>query len=352
VSFWVLVQILANLTLFALVGVLWVKLNRPAKDDPRLSKGLQLLQSKISVLEDLSDRTETQVSQLTALLETKCREIQEKIVSADRQIAKIEMSAQKSLEVAKIFQDRIPHSEILERQNTIKYVKAARLAHQGLSVDEIAQQVDLSRAEIDFIAKVNRDQLQFSEEDLPAWAIAGDTEASHALPGEAAMSGVSNQAGSGLNFSMPRENFESAFSAPEPMTSALPKIDREFRAAVQQVKAEQEAAAAAHSQFAQTPSILSSAAASLGQAFMEIDLRAMTGIGGSANEADTALSSENSAAVNSRAIPNAAPAAAKGKAASQKLSEKTTITAQNSKGKTVEVRPVSFPRINVNDNLS
>jgi hypothetical protein len=169
VSFWVLVQVLLNLVLGAGVVGMWVRLSRPAKDDPRLSKGLQLLQSKISILEDLSDRTEVQVQQLTALLEQKCKEIQAKIQTSEKQMVKIDQSMQKSLEVAKIFQDRIPHTEIVERQNTIKYVKAARLAHQGLSVDEIALQSDLSRGEIEFIAKVNKDQLMFCEDSLPEW---------------------------------------------------------------------------------------------------------------------------------------------------------------------------------------
>jgi hypothetical protein len=170
VSFWGLVQLFLDLVLIASAGFLWVKLNRPAKDDPRLSKGLQLLGSKISIMEDLSDRTEAQVKQLTTLMEQKVREIQTTLVEAEKQIQKIEASMGKSLEVAKIFQDKIPHQEIIERQNTIKYVKAARLAHQGASVDEIMQQVDLPRGEVEFIAKVNRDQLQFSEADLPAWA--------------------------------------------------------------------------------------------------------------------------------------------------------------------------------------
>ena len=169
-SFWVLVQIFINLVLLAAVGFIWVRLNRPAKDDPRLARGLQLLQSKISVLEDLSDRTETQVTQLTSLMEQKCRDIQGYIHQADKQVQKIEASMGKSLEVAKIFQDKIPHQEIIERQNTLKYIKAARLAHLGHSAEDIAKQVDLSQGEIDFIAKVNRDQLQFSEDDLPAWA--------------------------------------------------------------------------------------------------------------------------------------------------------------------------------------
>lgn len=169
-SFWVLIQILLNLILLASVVGVWMRLQRPQKDDPRLSKGLQLLQSKIAVLEDLSDRTEVQVQQLTALLEQKVREVQQQVQSSEKQLQKIEQSMQKSLEVAKIFQDRIPHNEIVERQSTIKYVKAARLAHQGLSVQDIAAQVDLSLGEIEMIAKVNKDQLMFCEESLPEWA--------------------------------------------------------------------------------------------------------------------------------------------------------------------------------------
>lgn len=174
-SFWVLLQVIVNIVLIAAVIGLWIRLQKPAKDDPRLSRGLQLLQSKISVLEDLSDRTETQVNQLTALMEHKVKEIQQQILRADKAIQKIDISMGKSMEVAKIFQDRIPHKEIIERQQTIKYVKAARMAHSGATPEEISREVDLSIGEIEFIAKVNRDQLQFSEEDLPAWATEGDS---------------------------------------------------------------------------------------------------------------------------------------------------------------------------------
>lgn len=184
-SFGLLTQILIDLVLFAGVAFLWVKLMRPQKDDPRLSRGLQLLQSKIAVLEDLSDQIETQVQQLTSLIEIKAKDVQAQIVAADKQIQKIEASMAKSLEVAQIFQDRIPHQEIIERQNTVKYVKAARLAHQGRSLEEIAEEVDLSRGEIEMIAKVNRDQLQFSEEELPEWAKNGESGAGHAIGTEA-----------------------------------------------------------------------------------------------------------------------------------------------------------------------
>lgn len=274
-SFWVLIQILVNLILFAGVAAVWVRLHRPAKDDPRLSKGLQLLQSKIAVLEDLSDRTEHQVSQLTALLETKCRDIQEKIVAADRQISRIDQSAQKSMEVAKIFQDRIPHSEILERQNTIKYVKAARMAHRGASIEEIVNEVDLSRAEIEFIAKVNRDRLQFSEEDLPEWA-RGELETA-----------ATSMAPADLKFSLPRQSFESQLPPQQPVPVAMP-------APVAPIVV----------QPSQMPTT--------NQGFREIDLSGGT-------------------------------TAAKKAAA--------TTKAQTTGGKSVEIRPVSFPRIDGNKNL-
>lgn len=237
-SFWVLLQILVNLILLAGVVGMWVRLNRPPKDDPRLSKGLQLLQSKIAVLEDLSDRTETQVNQLTALLEQKVKDIQAKIQAADKQISKIEQNMQKSLEVAKIFQDRIPHTEIIERQNTVKYVKAARMAHQGMSVDEIAREVDLSRGEIEFIAKVNRDQLMFCEDSLPEWV--NDEVQQEANSSD--LSDVDN-----ISFMPPLQKeisieISTAFEVPKADKEALKKLGDAFKAACEEVKAEEKAA--------------------------------------------------------------------------------------------------------------
>lgn len=310
VSFWVLVQILLNLVLIGAVGVVWVRLSRPAKDDPRLSKGLQLLQSKISVLEDLSDRTETQVSQLTAIIEGKCREIQEKIAAADKQISRIDASAQKSLEVARIFQDRIPHSEILERQNTIKYVTAARLAHQGHPVEEIARHVDLSRAELEFIAKVNREKLQFSEEDLPDWARV--PASAEAAPNAGAGAGASEDA---VRFSLPRENFQAppvASAAPAPAAAPNPAA----------------APAYATGPYAGSVTVNANGIAGNGQTFLEIDLRAPESAP-AAPQAAAAAPAKSGAPAKS-AAPAARPA---------------TIRAQTSDGKTVEVRPVSFPRI-------
>ncbi len=168
-SLWGLVQVLVNVGFGLTLWLLWMKINRPAKEDPRLSKGLQILQSKISVLEDLSDKTETQVAQLSSLLDRKCRELNKAVMDSEKQVQLIDQSTKKSLNVAKIFQDKIPHDEIIERQRTQKYVQAARLAHQGLTANEIAEQVDLPLAEVSFIAKVNKEEKVYKESELPDW---------------------------------------------------------------------------------------------------------------------------------------------------------------------------------------
>lgn len=167
---WTLIQVVIDIALAVGMFVLWMRLRRPPQDDPRLSRGLQLLQSKITVLEDLSDRTDVQVKQLAHLLDQKTRVIQDKISEAGRHNDQIHESMQKSLEVAEIFQDKIPHEDIVERQKTIRYVKAARMANSGASLDEIASQVELPREQLELIAKFNRDQLMFDEDALPEWA--------------------------------------------------------------------------------------------------------------------------------------------------------------------------------------
>lgn len=159
-----------NVALAIGLVALWARTLRPQKEDPRLSKGLQLLQSKIAVLEDLSDRTDTQVKQLIQILEERAKGLSSKILHAQEILSKIDHSVAKSLEVADIFQDKIPHEEIIERQNTSKYVQAAKLAHEGMPTAEIAKRLDLPLSEVEFIAKVNKNELSFAPEALPKWA--------------------------------------------------------------------------------------------------------------------------------------------------------------------------------------
>lgn len=226
-SFWAISQIIVDIIFVAAIFVLFYRMFRPPKDDPRLSKGLQLLQSKIAVLEDLSDRTEVQVKQLTALMEKKIVDIQAKIEHADQMISQISGSMQKSMEVAKIFQDKIPHEEIIERQNTIKFVKAAKLANQGRSVDEIASQVDIPRGELEFIVKVNRENLSFDENKLPEWIkveVGGDLFANSLELDFAEFKGpipVGSRS-------------EQIFEVPRADQTSLAKLGEQFRAAIEQ----------------------------------------------------------------------------------------------------------------------
>jgi hypothetical protein len=166
---WILFQILLNLMVLTVVSVLWFRSLRPNKDDPRMSRGLQLLQSKIAVLEDLIDRTDNQGQALLSMMESKTSELKIKIKEAEEELKKIEDSRQKNLEVARIFQDKIPHDDILQMQKSQKYVKAARLANAGVSLKDIAKQVDLTMGELEFISTVNKDELQFSDHELPDW---------------------------------------------------------------------------------------------------------------------------------------------------------------------------------------
>jgi len=169
-SWLIFIQISIDAALFLALFLAWARLQKPPKEDARLSRGLQLLQSKISILEDLSDRTEVQVRQLSALLSSKAVEVHQKILEADRQIHAIEKSMQKSLEISKIFQDKIPHKEIVERENTFKYIEAARLAHQGVQAEEISKKLDIPYAEIQVIVNMNKDRLIFTDEEIPSWA--------------------------------------------------------------------------------------------------------------------------------------------------------------------------------------
>ncbi len=218
-SGWIVAQIILNIGFVAAALVCWARLNRPQKDDPRLSRGLQLLQSKIAILEDLSDRTDMQVKQLSTLLDQKGREVQEYVANAQNQIHKVEDSIQKSMDVSKIFQDKIPHKEIIERQNTIKYVQAARLANQGMSVDEIAEKIDIPRSELEFIVKVNKNKLMFSEEHLPEWVQEPQAEAQPTI--------------------RPRD-FSNVFESSAVNPAAQEddkKIQEEFKKAIEEVKA-------------------------------------------------------------------------------------------------------------------
>ncbi|MBY0314529.1 MAG: DUF2802 domain-containing protein, partial [Bdellovibrionales bacterium] len=129
-----ILQIALNILFLAGIGLAFAKLRRRREEDPRLSYGLKVLQNKISVLEDLSDKTEHQVKHLMAIIDSKVKDLQVRLQESDGQLQRIDQAMNKTMEIAHIFENRVPHEEILERQVSNKYISAARLAHQGLGV--------------------------------------------------------------------------------------------------------------------------------------------------------------------------------------------------------------------------
>ncbi len=161
-----LLQIGLDLGFIAIVTVLLIERTKiKSHEDPRMSRGLQLLSSKIAILQDLMDRSESTAKQLTQLLEVKQQDVHETLEEVDRHLTRVQDSMEKSKNVARLFQDRIPHEEVIERKTAAKYIKAAKLAHQGISVDEIATQVDIPRGELDLIVKLNRHRLVSKDEE-------------------------------------------------------------------------------------------------------------------------------------------------------------------------------------------
>lgn len=218
-SIWILAAVVVQIFTLLSIAILWIRQMRPPKEDPRLSRGLQLLQSKIAVLEDLSDRTETQVRQLTQILEERARALQTKILNAEEMIIKIEHSMRKSLDVAEIFQDKIPHEEIIGRSQTQKYVTAAKLAHDGFTIDEIIAQVGLPRSEVEFITKVNREELTFDPALLPEWAKPRED-----VSPATAQQTAANQA------------VEQVFQTRGPDLTSLHRIEEDFKVSVRQAE--------------------------------------------------------------------------------------------------------------------
>ena len=154
-SIWFLVQIIINVIFIAFCFFLWTRSKRESLEDPRLSRALQMVSSKIAILEDLSRQIDVQSQQISAFLDQKSKQVLQTLEKSDDQLNKIEVAQQKSLKIAEIFQDRIPHEEIRHREEGRKYILAAKMAHEGHSIEDIQQALALSRTEVEMISKMN-----------------------------------------------------------------------------------------------------------------------------------------------------------------------------------------------------
>lgn len=219
-NYWLLILSIFNILMVSIFLLSWVSRGKNKFDDSRLTKGLQLLQNKISILQDLSDKSDEQLRKWVILLEQKSNEIQNQIARADDNIHKIDQTLKKTLEVSKVFSENIPHSELADRQKTSLYAQAAQLAHQGYSLDQIKEKIDLSPAEIEIVIRLNRQQLQFSEENLPAWI--------NSVPHSDTRSQEISEFGNQLK-KMNQIMLESSFDVPKPDLTTMHQIEKEFK---------------------------------------------------------------------------------------------------------------------------
>ena len=166
---WSLLQLMVDVAVMLGLGILWYRFKRPAAEDPRLSRGLQLLQSKIAVLEDLSDRTDHQVKTLSHLLDQKSIMLQGQMMESENQVRKIEQTMERNKYSMEEYVSEMNPQIAIERGDTAKYVQAAQLAHSGGSIEEMQKEISLPREQLELISKMNKKQLMYDQQQLPSW---------------------------------------------------------------------------------------------------------------------------------------------------------------------------------------
>ncbi len=162
------ISLFIDLFLILFVFRFWLR-SKSSSNDFKLNRGLQILDGKMEILEDLSERTGKEYEQLTELLEKKSIQISKKIQEAKLYVQKIEEAIAKSYKVVKIFREKIPHKELAEKEKALNYIKAAKKAYAGEDVEKISKELNLPLVEVELIHKFNKASLNFKEEDLAPW---------------------------------------------------------------------------------------------------------------------------------------------------------------------------------------
>ena len=78
------VLVCANIVLLLSLSLLLFLKIKEKKEDTRITKGLQLLQHKIAILQDLSDKSDDQVQRLVSILDQKLNEIRKTLKDANQ----------------------------------------------------------------------------------------------------------------------------------------------------------------------------------------------------------------------------------------------------------------------------
>jgi hypothetical protein len=157
---WILVSIVLNLILLALFVVLLKRYQAITGEEGRLKHGLQILTSKIAVLEDLSHNVDEQAQHLFRILDQKTKQIESLVTMTEQKLSEMRKQAE--------LLESDPE-ELQERQNAVKLTRAALLANKGYTPKQLADMTGLGLQECELIYTLNKDRLQFAPDALPYW---------------------------------------------------------------------------------------------------------------------------------------------------------------------------------------
>lgn len=153
------------------MGLLWIRLRHLAGEDGKLRQGLQIIHSKIAILEDLSGQIDDQHQQINLVLESKTKQFEAKFEAANQLINQLNQTIAQVEEKNQFISEGLTPEVQIERETAIKYVKAAFLAHRGMQPGPLAELVGLGIEEASLIKTMNQDQLQFKVAELPDWML-------------------------------------------------------------------------------------------------------------------------------------------------------------------------------------
>lgn len=186
--------IISNLILVIGLVTSWIKAIKNSKEDPRLSKGLQLLQSKISVLEDLSDRTQSQTQKLNMQLDNKLKEVKDLCDLIDKKSESLEKQITQAIServaahvpaptptvftptpspITNPILNTVPQTFVQSKvdmpsvegsagqgySDKEKYNLAAEMIRNGYSALEVVRELNLTVGEVHFISKIQNDNM-------------------------------------------------------------------------------------------------------------------------------------------------------------------------------------------------
>lgn len=162
-SIWLFLQIFFNLTFFFGLLFCLVKIQKDREEDIRMAQGLRLLQSKIAVLEDLSDHADHQSKQIMSLLDRKMNEVKGVLKPLDDGLGEIHQALAKGESIKKHMHENLEHGRLFEQQQKVKYRQAASLVHQGWEAADIARHLELPLAEVRLVQKVNQKKIIYNK---------------------------------------------------------------------------------------------------------------------------------------------------------------------------------------------